>query len=92
MPVIEPDPPAGVEPVAWLLLTTLPVTTCAEAIVVLDFEGLRWRLEEGHLWSKSGCEGEKSAHNTAERIKRAVMAWHLLVLTWLGRATPEVKT
>ena len=38
---------------------------------------------------------EKTAHNTAERIKRAVtlnavIAWRLSALTLLGRATPEL--
>jgi len=94
--VLEPDPPEGVEPVEWLLLTTLPVTTRSEAIEVLDFYALRWRIEDWHRILKSGCEVEKIAHSTAERIKRAVtinavIAWRLAVLTRLGRATPEVK-
>ncbi|MCY4306084.1 MAG: hypothetical protein OXC62_15110 [Aestuariivita sp.] len=42
--VIEPDPPAEVEPVEWLLLTTRPVTTRAEAIEVLTFYSLCWRV------------------------------------------------
>ncbi|MCY4289179.1 MAG: hypothetical protein OXC63_11360 [Aestuariivita sp.] len=94
--VIEPDPPTGVEPVEWRLLTTLPVMKWSEAMAVLDFCALRWRIEDWRPILKSGCEVEKIAHRTAERIKRAVtlnavIAWRLSVLTLLGRATPAVK-
>ncbi len=94
--VIEPDPPAETEAVEWLLLTTLPVTQRSEAIEVLDFYALRWRIEDWHRILKSGCEVERIAHGTADRIKRAVtvnavIAWRLSVLTPLGRATPETS-
>ena len=92
---VEPDPPNGVEPVEWLLLTSLPVRQRSEAIEVLDFYALRWRIEDWHRILKSGCDVEKIAHSTADRIKRAVtinavIAWRLSVLTLLGRATPEI--
>ena len=72
------------------------MTTRAEAIEVLTFYSLRWRIEDGHRILKRGCEVEKIAHITAERIKRAVtinavIAWRLSVLTLLGRVTPEVN-
>ncbi|MCY4152770.1 MAG: IS4 family transposase [Aestuariivita sp.] len=94
--VLEPEPPGDVEAVEWLLLTTLPVSNRSEAIEVLNFYALRWRIEDWHRILKSGCEVEKIAHSTAERIKRAVtinavIGWRLSVLTLLGRVTPEVK-
>ena len=92
---IERDPPAGADPVEWLLLTTLPVKDRAAAIGILNLYALRWRIEDWHRILKSGCDVEKTAHNSAERIKRAVtlnavIAWRLSVLTLLGRATPEL--
>ncbi len=94
--VIEPNPPNQVEPVEWLLLTTLPVTNRSEAIAVLDSYALRWRIEDWYQILKNGCEVEKIAHSTADRIKRAVtinavIAWRLSVLALLGRTTPEIK-
>ncbi len=94
--VVETDPPQGVEPVEWLSLTTLPVSSRAAAVEVLDFYALRWRMEDWHRILKSGCEVGKIPHGTAERIKRAVtinavIAWRLAVLTLLGRVTPEIK-
>ena len=93
--VHEPEPPAGAEAVEWLLLTTLPVAGRTAAVEVLDLYALRWRIEDWHRILKSGCDVEKTAHNTAERIKRAVtlnavIAWRLSALTLLGRATPEL--
>jgi hypothetical protein len=35
--VIEPNPPPATEPLAWMLLTTLPVTTAAQAQEVVDW-------------------------------------------------------
>ncbi len=81
--------------VEWLLLTTLPVAERKAAVEVLDLYALRWRIEDWHRILKSGCDVEKTAHSTAERIKRAValnavIAWRLSALTLLGRATPEL--
>ncbi len=94
--VHEPAPPAGAEAVEWLLLTTLPVADRRAAVEVLDLYALRWRIEDWHRILKTGCDVEKTAHNTAERIKRAVtlnavIAWRLSVLTLMGRATPELS-
>jgi len=93
---IEPDPPPGGDAVAWLLVTTLPISNRAAAVEVLDFHALRGRMEDWHRILKRGCEVEKISHGTAERIKRAVtinavIAWRLSVLTLLGRVTPEIK-
>ncbi len=44
--VRELAPPAGVKPVHWRLLTTLPVATRAEAEEVVRLYRLRWRIEQ----------------------------------------------
>ena len=93
--VLEPSPPNGAEGIEWLLLTTLPVRSQAEAETVLGFYALRWRIEDWHRILKSGCDVEKIAHSRAERIQRAVtlnavIAWRLAALTLMGRHTPEL--
>ena len=90
--VKEEEDPGG-EALEWFLLTTLPVTSCKEALQVLEWYRLRWRIEDWHKVLK--CEVEEIAHRTAERIKRAVtlnavIAWRLAVMTLLGRETPEL--
>ena len=43
---IERDPPEGVKPLVWRILTTLPVETADDARDVVRFYRLRWRIEE----------------------------------------------
>jgi hypothetical protein len=42
----EVDAPAGVEPLHWRLLTTLPADDLAEAMEVVRLYRLRWRIEQ----------------------------------------------
>jgi len=42
----EVDPPAGVEPVHWRLLSTHPATTLAEAARIIGFYRCRWQIEQ----------------------------------------------
>jgi hypothetical protein len=43
--VREVEPPAGVEPIAWLLLTTVAVQTVADAIERVAWYACRWGIE-----------------------------------------------
>ncbi len=92
---LREDPvPKGGERIEWPLITTLPVGTIKQAQEVVDLYALRWRIEEYHRILTSGCDVEKIARTTAERVKRAVtviavIAWRLATLTLLGRETPE---
>ena len=75
----EDHPPAGVEPIAWLLLTTCAVHTPEDAVARVDWYACR--LEARQL-------------ETADRLRRglagySVMAWHILYATRLSRAMPE---
>ena len=89
----EDRAPEGAEPLEWMLLTTLPVETGAEAREILRRYRPGWRIEDWHRILKSGCKAEEVAFRTAGRIKRAaainaVIAWRLAALTHLGRRTP----
>jgi hypothetical protein len=44
--VFEPNPPAGVKPLHWRLVTSLPVDGPEEAEEVVRLYRLRWRIEE----------------------------------------------
>jgi hypothetical protein len=92
---VEEHPPPGTPPVEWFLLTTLPLTTPAAALQCLRWYCLRWRIEDWHRVLKSGCRIEALAHETAGRLRRAiainlVIAWRILLLTLLGRETPDL--
>jgi hypothetical protein len=57
----EIDAPAGVEqPLDWLLLTSEPVTSLADALKVIDRYRRRWLIEEYHKAQKTGCRLEQS--------------------------------
>jgi len=92
---VEEHPPPGAEAVEWFLLTTLAIGSPADAIQCLRWYCLRWRIEDWHRVLKSGCRIEALAHETAERLQRAiainlVIAWRILLMTLLGRETPEL--
>ncbi len=55
----EIAPPDGVEPIDWLLLTTLAVTTAADAERIVTWYSSRWRIERLHFTWKtvSGWNG-----------------------------------
>jgi hypothetical protein len=55
----EPHPPAGEEPVEWLLLTNLPVDTPEQAVEKLQWYLCRWQLEIFFRILKSGCRIEE---------------------------------
>lgn len=94
--VKEEESPEGVEPLSWLLLTTLAVESLADALRCADWYSLRWLVERYHLVLKSGCRVERLQLETAERIERAVavyslVAWRLLWLTYEARKSPEAS-
>jgi hypothetical protein len=92
---LEENPPADAEAVEWFLLTTMPVASAAEAEQCLRWYCLRWRIEDWHRVLKSGCRIEELAHESAERLRRAiainlVIAWRIMLMTLLGRETPQL--
>jgi hypothetical protein len=92
---VEARPPEGTEAVEWFLLTTVEILSCEDAVQCLRWYCLRWRIEDWHRVLKSGCGVERIAHETAERIRRAiainlVIAWRIMLMTLLGRQTPEL--
>lgn len=56
--VVEIDPPDGVQPMFWRLLTTLPVTTSEQALEVFDLYRRRWLIEEFNKAFKTECAVE----------------------------------
>jgi hypothetical protein len=91
----EGHPPPGIEPMRWRLLSTLPVTTPAQAMEKVRWYAVRWGIEVFHKIVKSVCRAEASQLQTAERLERALMldlvvAWRLAVLTQVGRHHPDL--
>ena len=91
--VTEPVVPEGVEPLDWMLWTTLPVGTVEEALEVVKYYRLRWRIEDFHRTLKEGCRVERTQLKTAARIETLVaystaVAVRLLQITHWARTEP----
>jgi hypothetical protein len=92
---VEENPPQGTKAVEWFLLTTIKIDSATEIEKCLRWYVLRWRIEDWHRVLKSGCRIDDLAHETAERLRRAiginlVIAWRIMLMTLLGRETPEL--
>ena len=91
----EPNPPAGEDPLVWVLLTNLPVETPQQAIEKLAWYLCRWQIEVYFKVFKSGCRVEQLQLEKRERLEPAlafymIIAWRVLYLTMLGRECPEM--
>jgi hypothetical protein len=56
----ESDPPAEIEPVDWLLLTSESIGGWQDVSRLIDFYRCRWVIEEWHRALKEGCRLEAS--------------------------------
>jgi hypothetical protein len=91
----EIEPPEKAEPIEWLLLSTVPVDSKADAFERLDWYARRWAIEVYHRILKSGCRVERRQLATAPRLSNClaidlVVAWRIHHLTMLGQDTPDV--
>jgi len=79
----EPDPPPGVEPVIWRLLTTHPIADADAAWQIVGWYRARWIIEQlFRLLKKQGLRLEDSQVETAERLLKLVaIATHAAVIT-----------
>jgi hypothetical protein len=91
---IEQHPPAAQEPIAWQLVTTLPVDKTATALLLLDYYRKRWTIERWHLVLKDGLKVERLQFDTFQRLFHAIamlsiVAWQLLWLKQMAANNPD---
>ena len=91
----EREPPAGEDPVRWLLLTSKPVTSLEEALEIIGLYRRRWDIEVFHRVLKTGCRVESIQLKTGQALCNAlaihlVVAWRILYMTHLGRVAPDL--
>ena len=91
----EKKPPTDVDPIEWLLITSLPVHSLPDALERIEWYTCRWIIEEYHRCLKTGCNIEKSQLRHAERIQRllaflSILAVRLLQLRDLSKSTPHL--
>jgi hypothetical protein len=92
--VWEVEAPEGVEPVEWILLTSLPADTLEEALQMAQWYAWRWLIEEYHKCLKSGCAVEKRQLEQSDRLEAllgilVVIAVRLLALKQQVHQKPQ---
>lgn len=92
---LEENPPVGIDPISWLLITSLKINDLEDAARCVKWYTYRWLIERYHYALKSGCGIEKLQLETARRINMAlatysIVAWRLLWLTYEARVHPDL--
>lgn len=91
----ETNPPAGEDPISWMLVTTLPIETDEDVQRIISTYCIRWQIEVYFRTLKSGCRVEHRRFETIDRILNclalySVVAWRLMYICHLGRECPEI--
>jgi hypothetical protein len=92
--VVEHNPPAGQEPIEWLLLTAEPIDTEESIANVVGYYKARWRIEEFFRALKSGCAFEERQLESREALLKVlaislVVAWRVMLLRSVSRLDPD---
>ena len=93
--VHEPNAPAGLEPLDWMLLSDLPIQGAEQAWEKVQWYCRRWGIEEWHRAIKTGCASEQREFKTAQHLQRVlafdlIVAWRVLATVKLGRQLPQL--
>src|SRR5262249_14861202 len=83
-----------VEPLEWILMTSVPVLTLEQAWERVDWYRARWIVEDYHQGLKTGCHIEERQLQTYEGLRRLLgllspMAVRLLLLRVASRLSPD---
>ena len=72
--VEEPNPPKGIKPVKWILLSSKEITNTSIAKTIVRYYELRWLIERFHYVLKVGAGVTDLQLETPQRILKAVAA------------------
>jgi hypothetical protein len=91
--VVEPNAPQGSEPLEWMLLSTVAVTSTAEARDRVTDYACRWGVEDVYKVIKSGCHAELTTVPNLAAFKRLMavvwpIALHMMRWTYAARVKP----
>ena len=80
----EVDPPEGVAPLEWILLTNVDVTCLADAQERIAWYCRRWIVEEYHKGMKTGCGIENPQFTTEEGLQPVIAVLSVVTLLLLN--------
>ena len=92
----EGSTPRGRDKIDWKLITNLPVHSRKDAVGMLTWYAMRWRIETFHKILKTGCRAEASKLRTAERIVNliavfCILSWRIFWMTMMNRVAPDAS-
>lgn len=92
--VSEASAPAGMEPLEWMLLTSLPVAEATSAWQIVEYYRQRWQIERFFYVLKQGCQVEALQLQTRARLEAAVavyliVAYRILHLQGQAKVDPN---
>jgi hypothetical protein len=93
--VRELDPPRGDEPVEWILVTTLPISTEKDISTIIQYYTVRWLIEVFFRVLKSGCRAEERRFEHIDRLLpclavSVIVAWRTMMVCRMGRSCPDI--
>jgi hypothetical protein len=91
----EVNPPRGMKPIEWRLLTNRKVADFNAAAQLVDWYRARWEIELFFLVVKQGCRVEALQLSSLKRLEKAlvlfmIVAWRIARLMRLGRNLPDL--
>lgn len=78
--VSEIGAPIGAKPVEWILSTSLPINSLEDALQIIAWYCLRWKIEVFHYVLKQGCAIEKLQLEEPNAIEAAIATYSLLAV------------
>jgi hypothetical protein len=82
--VREDNPPAGVKPVEWVLLTNVAVTTAEDVKERVEWYECRWVVEEYHKAQKTGCAIEDLQFESSQALEPMIGLLSVVAVTLLN--------
>ena len=91
----EENPPKGVDPIEWFLMTNEPVETVEAAYERVRYYTQRWKIERFHFVLKSGCMVEKLQERSMDKTTLLVMMYSIIAvfilnMTYIARIYPNI--
>jgi hypothetical protein len=82
--VAEVNPPKGVKPLEWILLSNRKVATLKDAWERVDWYEKRWVIEEYHKAQKTGCAIEELQFTTSAALTPMIALLSVVAVTLLN--------
>ena len=92
----EENPPKGVEPIEWFLMTNELVENVEAAYERVQYYTHRWKIERFHFVLKTGCQVEKLQERSLNKTTLLVLMYSvisvlILNMTYVARIHPNVS-